>query len=156
VNEEEVSYELFKAAEADSTLTVLSWQAVNGKGYFTADVKLRLPSGERMEPDLIVADTETVWAIEVKGLHSEALLDETKLRRLEQEMSSSEVLEQVSLRAGVEVTGHTLITGVAFDEDDLASSEQCEPSLVHICWTLHREEAATLGLRALLSHLASE
>jgi hypothetical protein len=156
MNEEEVSYELFKAAEADSDLVVLSWQAVNGKSYFTADVKLRLPTAERMEPDLIVADSNTVWMIEVKELHSEALLDEVKLRRLGEEMAPMEVLEQISLRSGTRVTEHTLVAGVAFDEDDLSSSIQCESRLIHVCWTFDRDGVVKMGLGGFLKQLASE
>lgn len=143
--EEEVSHALYMAAKEDDSLEVISWQAVNGKGYFTADIKLRLPSGDRAEPDLIVANSKVVWLIEVKALHSEAVADEVKLETLLDECSPESLLGLIRLHSGSDVANKRLIGAVAFGLDDLSDGTRCRQSIVHITWPAARKDGETLG-----------
>jgi hypothetical protein len=138
MSEEYVSSGLYKLALRDPDIDVLSWQSVDGKGYFAADVKIRLPDERRMEPDLILALAAELWVIEVKDLHSQARDDEAKLRAMVELLGSQGVLDQVSLRSGAPVTGKELVLAVAFAADDLAEG-LCPGDIVHIDWA--RDEA---------------
>lgn len=153
LSEEAVSRALFEAAIADGSLDVLSWQAVDGKGYFTADVKLRLPTGERLEPDLICADHATVWLIEVKARHSEALADEAKLARIPVELGMGPTLDLLSLHSGVNVNGHTPKLVVAYDLEDTHGSAQCNGSVGHLEWSAIAGIVAAEGLSSVLRSL---
>lgn len=152
-SEEAVSFAIFAAAMADTSLEVLSWQAVDGKGYFTADVKLRLPTGERMEPDLILADPEVVWLIEVKALHSETTSDEKKLARIPDELGEEQTLKLLSLHSGLDVTSRTLRLAVAYDVDDVMDLRGCSPAVAHIEWQSASVIAEEQGLSSLLRSL---
>lgn len=147
--EEDVSHDLFEAATADPSIEVLSWQACDGKGYFAADIKLRLPTGERYEPDLILCDTSTVWIIEVKATHSDALADETKLLRLLSELGAKKILSLISLHSGHTVVGHQIELCVAYDRDDLGEQNGCE-DMLHLEWQTASATIAADGLRAFL------
>src|SRR3954469_9260746 len=104
MHEEYVSSGLYRAAAADPAIDVLSWQSVDGKGYFAADVKLRLPDKRRFEPDLVLlVHGEVLWLIEIKGRRSEAVADEAKLTELRAALGDRELLRQVSRRSGVQV-----------------------------------------------------
>ena len=144
MNEEELSELLFREASEDAALQVLSWQSVDGKGYFTADVKLRLSTGERMEPDLIVATGDKVWLVEVKSLHGQAIADEQKLARLEGDMEAAALLGQIRLRSQVDVGELELATAVAYVKDDVADSSQCLAAVAHISWEDAIRERRTL------------
>jgi len=133
--EEKVSYGLFLAAEADESVTCLSWQSVDGKGYFTADIKLRLSTGQRMEPDLILLATGVLWLIEVKGRHFEALDDEAKLVRLVEDLGPQRIRDTVKLRTGTDLDSVVVRVAVAFDVDDLATPDgRCLDSVAHLEW----------------------
>src|SRR4051812_1543942 len=118
MNEEYVSTGLYRAAAADPAIDVLSWQSVDGKGYFAADVKLRLPDQRRFEPDLVLRVAGCLWLVEAKGSHSEALSDEAKLAELVGVLGDREVLRQVEVRSGYPVRGSELALAVAFYGDD--------------------------------------
>lgn len=154
MTEEEVSVGLFAAATADEEIEVLSWQSIDGKNYFAFDIKLRLPTNERVEPDLILR-TDLLWLIEVKGLHSEALADETKLVRLLDSLGAEELLTQVYRRAGI-LDGASIPVelSVAYGEDDLGGARhQCEPRVRHIDWALAETPVRRDGLAAYLRGL---
>lgn len=133
MNEEDLSAALFAEATAHAGIQVLSWQAIDGKGYFAADVKLRLKSGERMEPDLILATPTAVWLIEIKSQHSESLADEAKLLRLLNDVSPSSLLQQISLRSQVDVRNLRLHAAVAYVVEDVPPTATCQ-AVVHSCW----------------------
>jgi len=154
VTEEEVSVALFMAASRDDEIEVLSWQSIDGKNYFAFDIKLRLPTNERMEPDLILK-SGSLWLIEVKGLHSEAIDDEQKLVRLVRELGETQVVEQVYRRAGkLERDAPDIALAVAFGEDDLrGSSQRCEASVSHINWSIAPAEVERAGLARYLDAL---
>src|SRR5688500_18757380 len=98
MNEEQVSVGLFLAASEDPGITGLSWQSVDGKGYVAADVKFRLPDGQRVVPDLVVCDEAFVWLIEIKATHLAAISDEQKLVKLVTELGEAQVLSQLRRR----------------------------------------------------------
>ena len=152
MTEEEVSEGLFLAASSDPNIIVLTWHAVDGKSYFTPSVKLRHPGGTRVEPDLILLVCEdSVWLIEVKADHSEAVADERKLVRLRQEVGDQELLVQITRRSGHRVDG-AIRLAVAYAQDDPGIGD-CEPSVVHIHWPTFQNEVAVAGLGGLLSSL---
>lgn len=154
MTEEEVSVALFMAATDDDEVEVLSWQSIDGKNYFAFDIKLRLPTNERMEPDLIVR-TGSLWVIEVKGLHSEAIDDERKLVRLVAELGEGEVIDQVYRRAGIlERDQPSIELAVAFGDDDLGGvGATCESDVRHIDWSLARARVERDGLARYLAEL---
>ncbi|MDA8301719.1 MAG: hypothetical protein M0005_09275 [Actinomycetota bacterium] len=154
MTEEDLSLALFQAALHDPTITVLSWQAVDGKTYFTADVILRLPNDERVAPDLVIlVCNRSVWLIEVKDSHRKALDDEAKLQRLVTELGTTEILSQISRRAVAHIQDCELRLAVAFDEDLPSRDGACVPSVVHISWGYIREEVERSGLAAALTRL---
>ena len=143
--EEDVSYALYKAAKEDKCLQVVSWQAVDGKSYFATDIKLRLPNGERAEPDLIIASSRLVWLIEVKSLHSESIADEIKLKTLLEGCSHESLLNLISLHSGIDVTKKMLEGCVAYSLDDTAGPVQCSHLIGHIEWPKTRANDEKFG-----------
>lgn len=153
MSEEEVSEALFLAASDDPDISVLTWHAVDGKSYFTASVKLRLASGERLEPDLILLVVpDRLWVIEVKGSHADAVGDERKLVRARQELGDDTLLAQVSVRSGRDVRGADIVLAVAFETDD-HDRAACEHGVVHLSWTRVKEDVEAVGLRRTLEGL---
>jgi hypothetical protein len=154
VTEEEVSVALFVAADEDDHVDVLSWQSIDGKNYFAFDIKLRLLTGERMEPDLVLL-TRVVWLIEVKGTHSEAISDEFKLVRLLDELGEQAVLEQISRRTGMtDFEQLDIEIAVAFGEDDLPGNRtSCEPAVHHVEWSKAHPKVSEQGLAQYLESL---
>lgn len=151
MTEEEVSLGLYRAANDDPLVSVVSWQGVNGKGYFAADVKIRLPDQRRVEPDLILTVDDLVWVIEIKDLHSQSVSDEIKLNTMVGLLGPEGVLDQIQLRSGISMRDKILILAVAFARDDVRGSH-CVPGVVHIDWSKH-EEAAQRSLSGLLANL---
>jgi hypothetical protein len=155
MTEEDVSVGLFIAATADSGVDVLSWQSVDGKNYFAFDIKLRLPTNERLEPDLVLR-SETLWLIEVKGTHSEAVDDEAKLARLLDELGAAELRAQIYRRAGIlEPDDMPIELAIAFGKDDLGTDARCEPRVLHIAWMEAQSPVEQKGLGAFLASLSS-
>jgi hypothetical protein len=153
MNEEAVSVALFMAATSDNDVDVLSWQSVDGKNYFAFDIKLRLPTTARMEPDLVL-QTDTLWLIEVKGKHSEAIEDEVKLVRLFDELGEDAIRVQIYRRAGIVEHDQTPIElAVAFGEEDEVTYQRCEPRVRHIDWTNAESLVAERGLAYYLNAL---
>lgn len=132
MNEEWLSERLFQEATSRDDVEVLSWQSVDGKGYFTADVKLRLSSGERMEPDLIVVRGDHLWLIEVKTRHSEAIDDEVKLVRLVDDLGEDEIRRQVAQRSRFKLENEAVGMAVAYVVDDVEGLARCTGA-THIC-----------------------
>ncbi len=163
MNEEVVSAGLFRSGVADPEIEVLSWQSVDGKGYFAADIKLRLPDDRRAEPDLILLLDGQVWLIEVKGRHSEALSDEAKLADLLSALGDAEIARQVGLRSGTDVSGSEVVLAVAFAGDDLdespvgeAQSEVlCGDAVLHVDWEQLELAVLQAGLSSVLRELYS-
>lgn len=139
VDEERVSRGLYEAAVADPKISVLSWQAVDGKGYFAADVKLRLPDSRRIEPDLVIALGQRLWLIEVKATHADAIEDEAKLAELVEVLGERETLRQVELRSGISLVDFSLELAVAYlgsgiPETGFSPTTRCIGSVIHIDW----------------------
>jgi hypothetical protein len=135
MNEERLSTSLYEAALKDPAAQVLSWQGVDGKGYFAADVKLRLPDRRRIEPDLVIWANPRLWLIEIKARHSESLADERKLVELLELLDREEILRQVKARSRFSNPKAQPLPAVAFFEDDLAGRiESCVGCIVHIPW----------------------
>ena len=166
MNEEYVSGSLYRAAMADPAIEVLSWQSVDGKGYFAADIKLRLPDDRRVEPDLIIVVDGRLWLIEVKARHSEALADETKLAELLGLLGKDEILRQVRVRSGVDIPDMELVLAVAYYGDDVDSSAEgvsdlpepgptCVEGVVHVDWEALEPEVSAIGLSATLAAVYS-
>lgn len=153
MKEETVSLNFFQAASRDPALKVLSWQGVNGKGYFAADVKLRLRSGDRVEPDIIISSQDSLWLVEVKGSHVAALADETKLVALVRDLGTAEILDQVGRRSGVSVTGLSLVPAVAYGDDSGPSLATCDPEVVHLSWPRVHTEMLSAGLSGALREI---
>lgn len=166
MTEEYVSSGFYAAAVADPKVEVLSWQAVDGKGYFAADVKLRMPDGRRFEPDLILQIGDVVWLIEIKGRHSEALTDEAKLAELCGILGDAEVLRQVTVRSGYDVAGCSIATAVSYFNDDLAvdlaepydtatvgAPSGCYPGMKHVEWSAAEVELIDVPLSEVLAIL---
>ena len=155
MNEEQVSAALFLAAGADTRLSVLSWQSVDGKGYFAADVKLRLGDGRRVEPDLIVCDETYLWLIEVKATHFEALADEQKLGRVVAELGEDEIVAQVRRRARRATIPSLVVPVVAYALDNVLGEVGCHSSVRHLDWGAVELATASSGLRSVLRSLLS-
>jgi hypothetical protein len=155
VNEEQLSEALFWAAERDPGVTVISWQGVDGKGYFAADIKLRLPSGRRVEPDLILARGPALWLIEVKSAHSEALSDEAKLEALLEAVPAQALAEQIAARTGYTVVAATPVAAVAYHFDDVAARgvSACVEAVHHIDWHTAAPAVGASGLGIYLDSL---
>ena len=155
MNEEEVSVELFRAATSDDAVEVLSWQSVNGKNYFAFDIKLRLSTNERIEPDLVLRTSRAVWLIEVKGTHAEAVEDESKLVSLVEDLGEEEILGQVYRRAAMdEAEPRPLLLSVAFYENGPLATAACEPLVHHLCWADLHERVASEGLATVLEDVS--
>jgi hypothetical protein len=163
MTEEYVSGSLYRQATADPAIQVLSWQSVDGKGYFAADIKLRLLDQRRFEPDLIIHLDQRLWLIEVKGKHSEAVSDEIKLAELLGTLGEQEVLRQVRVRAGTDVSNSELVLAVAYYGDDLNEASQdespieepgpfprCVDGVLHIDWETIETEVADGSLSTTL------
>jgi hypothetical protein len=163
VNEEYVSGELYRAAVRDPAVRVVSWQSTDGKGYFAADVKLRLPDRRRLEPDLILDVAGRLWLIEVKTTHLEALEDEAKLEELVDVLGAPAVLRQIEVRSGHVLAGRELVLAVAFHRDEMpepsepaeadAAALPCLPHIVHIDWSVLEPEVADGALGETLAIL---
>jgi hypothetical protein len=155
-DEEAISAWLYDSAKRDNRLDVLSWQAIDGKGYFTADVKLRLPSGERLEPDLVLLqDKRVLWILEVKGDHKDALRDESKLTELIDLISLPSLIQQLSARTGFSLNLGVVRIGVAFGDAWAIEEFDCLPQIAHICQARHEKMVEERGLAALLDDLVS-
>lgn len=159
-----MSVAMYLAATDDATVDVLSWQSVNGKGYFAADVKLRLPDQRRFEPDLILRHAGVLWLIEVKGRHSEAIEDERKLAELLSALGTRAILRQVGARAGHDVSECALTLAVAYYGDDVvaiadegtveAELGPCVPGIVHMDWDVLEPQVAEEGLGRTIESLS--
>jgi hypothetical protein len=80
--------------------------------------------------------------IEVKGNHSEAVADESKLANLRQFLGKEKILRQVHARSGADVLDSDLVLAVAYAEDAVCSHAamparlpSCLDEIVHIDWT---------------------
>lgn len=153
MTEEEVSEQLFLAAERDPAAKVLTWQGVDGKGYFAADIRLRLPSGTRVEPDLILMTSGSMWLIEVKSRHSEAQADEGKLAALLEQLPASEIRRQIKRRSGQELARRAPRVAVVFFYDDVEGEgvePNCRQHVAHVDWSVEASAVEGAGLAALL------
>lgn len=165
MNEEYVSGALYRAAVDDPEVSVISWQSIDGKGYFAADVKLRLPDQRRFEPDLVLDVAGHLWLIEVKATHMAALADEVKLTELLGLLGESEIIRQVSVRSGRNLSGRELVLAVAFQDNDLpgltegpkenAPETTCIGGIVHVDWGTLEPAVAAGSLAVTLSQLQS-
>lgn len=153
MNEEQVSLALYLAAVDDLQLEVLSWQGVDGKGYFAADIKFRLQNGDRVEPDLILADQSVTWIIEVKPNHQRAIEDESKLIALRNALGDREIIEQIRRRTRGLIIPETVIFVVAFDADNISNSSKCQSEVVHLPWSMIKSRVSENGLNSVLSEL---
>lgn len=155
MTEEEVSVEFFLAATSDSDVDVLCWQSVDGKNYFAFDIKLRLSTNERVEPDLILRTARAVWLIEVKGTHAEALDDEMKLVSLVEDLGEEEILAQIYRRAGVtDVEPRPLLLAVAYGDGGRELDAACESLVHHLCWPEVQQRLESVGLAAVLDEIS--
>jgi len=154
LDESALSVELFRLARDDSAVRLLSWQGVDGKGYFAADVRFKLPSGLRLEPDLIALSGQTVWLLELKVLHSESIADELKLELLRTELGDEQILAQLRTRTGVSLSDCAILLGIVYVEDDAPYADKCVAEVIHIHWTREAAQIATrTGFGGFLSSL---
>jgi hypothetical protein len=153
MNEEEISVALFKAASNDPSLTVLSWQSVDGKGYFAFDVKIRTSDGKRLEPDLVASSFVALYLVEVKALHSEATADERKLVSIRNDLGDDEIADQVRRRTGGLAIPRAIGLVVAFDQDDVPTAGYCEEEVAHLCWCVEQDQIAERGLAEIMKAL---
>jgi len=145
MNEEELSIQLFKQASSEQGTEVLSWQGVDGKNYFARDIKFRLTSGERIEPDLIIRTSDQIWIIELKGSHAEALSDEVKLCHLKTHLGMDGIADQLKRHTSQPVNLSSIYLAVAYDANDPISAA-CESSVVHISWEALQDKIRKDGL----------
>jgi hypothetical protein len=134
MNEDDISKEMYLAADAESEIAVLSWQGVGGKSYLTRDVRIRV-GRKTMAPDLVVlVQQSSLWLIEIKGSHAESLAeDEPKLLGLQAELGDEEILDQVARRARVTLpTDCEVVLAVAYSTG--RPGADCSPSIRHLAW----------------------
>lgn len=134
MKEPELSASLFGAAHEDTDMTVISWQGTGGKRYLTRKVVLRLPGGRRMLPDLVLQLDLTIWIIEIKGSHAEAIKeDEPKLAELRRALTPARVLELVELHGGHPVSpGVSPRYAVAYSAGEAGTA--CVDDIAHVPW----------------------
>ncbi|HEU4904867.1 MAG TPA: hypothetical protein VFT19_01980 [Solirubrobacterales bacterium] len=156
MTEEQVSRALYEAAGGDPKVMILSWQGVDGKGYFASDIKLRLPDRHRIEPDLVLAADHRLWLVEIKGGHVEAVSDERKLAEAVVLLGEAEILRQVQARSGVDMENAELVIAVAYFGSDTQSGEPghlagCVEHVAHIDWRAAQGESSDLALSEFLN-----
>lgn len=146
MTEDEISFEMYVAADNDPRIQVLNWQGVGGKTYFYRDLRLVLPDGQKMKPDLILTFESELWIIEIKGSHAEARReDEPKLTRLRSQLADSALRQQVrnGLRGRFTISDDIPIRyAVAYSTG--AAEERCSSQLAHLPWTTWRPELSAM------------
>jgi hypothetical protein len=124
---------MYLAARDDPDVEVISWQGVGGKSYFTVDVQLRLPSGDRKAVDLIVLLEGTVWLIEAKASHAESRAeDEPKLSAIRAALSDDDIIAQIMTRTRRNYGAGRVEFAVAYSTG--GAEPGCVSWIRHIAW----------------------
>lgn len=139
MNEDDISREMYRVAQTESEIEVLSWQGVSGKTYMTRDMRFRV-GRDTQATDLVLIHGGELWLIEIKGSHAEAFAeDEPKLRLLRDTLSDGQLLQQVADRCKRLLPPLTPIRlAVAYSKG--TAGKACDKEIAHLPWETYRPD----------------